>query len=362
MSIVFKNTNKSNGCFINISETISIDESLVASSINRMWHSSHVLHNEFVEVLNNSYFLYFKTHNMVRWFSNYDSMLKNILDEGYQSSENVLLEPTEPFIQGCAKEPKNCNKKEKVIFQLSENVELEVDCIHIRKTYKYDKGNIYILKATSELPMLVLVQLEDEEKYPKFYNDLHSAKMHYDRLLGYPIIELSEVGYTPNNYKELVSLTGLDPVKFRNTFSIAESTFSQHQSGSRGLNWKGWDDLVDEVRKYLASNISYQKTLFSLNYEKSDTQATNSNQRYFYILWKLNDCISNQTHDILHITKNGKFFNSDYVFKGFRKDTSNIQVIDWKEFKNREDYEDFSKDYKEYWSDLNNKPPSQCSF
>lgn len=90
------------------------------------------------------------------------------------------------------------------------------------------------------------------------------------------------------------------------------------------------------------------------------TQENDNDERYFFILWKLDG--SDTIHDIPYTTKKGKFFNPDYVFKGFRKDTSNIQIINWKEFKNREDYDDFTKNYKEYWSDLHNKPASQCNI
>lgn len=64
-------------------------------------------------------------------------------------------------------------------------------------------------------------------------------------------MQLPEHGYTPNNYKALVELTGLTNAEFYRTFEIPEQTFYTHYKGTRTMKWQDWQKLFNTVRLHL---------------------------------------------------------------------------------------------------------------
>ena len=63
-------------------------------------------------------------------------------------------------------------------------------------------------------------------------------------------MKLSEIGYTPTNYKALVELTNLSNAEFCRQFSIPEQTFYKHLAGSRTMKWQDWQLLYDAVASF----------------------------------------------------------------------------------------------------------------
>lgn len=69
-------------------------------------------------------------------------------------------------------------------------------------------------------------------------------------------MKLPETGYTPENYKALVELTGLSNAEFYREFDIPEQTFYKHLAGSRTMKWKEWQLLYDAVVSFKKPNIN----------------------------------------------------------------------------------------------------------
>ena len=62
--------------------------------------------------------------------------------------------------------------------------------------------------------------------------------------------KLTEHGYTPNNFTELVLYSGLNNTDFMQRFNIKRATFYCYKSGKFNPDWQFWLDLKLAVERY----------------------------------------------------------------------------------------------------------------
>lgn len=68
-------------------------------------------------------------------------------------------------------------------------------------------------------------------------------------------LNLPNSGYTPENYKALVSRTRLTNTAFCELFDIPEQTFYKHSGGHRTMKWQDWQALVKRVEQHIEENF-----------------------------------------------------------------------------------------------------------
>ncbi len=64
------------------------------------------------------------------------------------------------------------------------------------------------------------------------------------------MVKLSEHGYTPNNFSELVLYSGLKNADFMAIFNIKRATFYCYKSGKFNPDWQFWLELKLSVERY----------------------------------------------------------------------------------------------------------------
>lgn len=62
--------------------------------------------------------------------------------------------------------------------------------------------------------------------------------------------KLTEHGYTPNNFSELVLYSGLKNTEFMARFNIKRATFYCYKSGKFNPDWQWWLELKLSVERY----------------------------------------------------------------------------------------------------------------
>ena len=65
------------------------------------------------------------------------------------------------------------------------------------------------------------------------------------------MVKLTEHGYTPNNFSELVLYSGLKNSDFMAKFNIKRATFYCYKSGKFNPDWQYWLDLKIAVERYI---------------------------------------------------------------------------------------------------------------
>lgn len=63
-------------------------------------------------------------------------------------------------------------------------------------------------------------------------------------------VQLTEYGYTPNNFAELVLYSGLKNTDFMAKFNIKRATFYCYKSGKFNPDWQWWLELKLAVERY----------------------------------------------------------------------------------------------------------------
>ena len=66
--------------------------------------------------------------------------------------------------------------------------------------------------------------------------------------------KLPEHGYTPNNFAQLVSYSGLKNADFMQKFNIKRATFYCYKSGKFNPDWQYWLELKLAVELYVVSS------------------------------------------------------------------------------------------------------------
>lgn len=75
-------------------------------------------------------------------------------------------------------------------------------------------------------------------------------------------IVLPEYGYTPNNFNELIRISGMSNARFMKQFDINYSSFYKYTKGERSMSYLTWERIYKEAINHL-KNQSATKVAFS---------------------------------------------------------------------------------------------------